>query len=92
MYYRARYYDPTLGRFVSADTILPRPRCRLRGRGHMIPLPELPVCQMMKSEVRIAVPPGATPQSLILNSQCSTLNPQLLTLPLPCRVARFLHV
>ena len=23
MYYRARYYDPTLGRFISADTIVP---------------------------------------------------------------------
>lgn len=25
-YYEARYYDPTLGRFISADTLVPRPR------------------------------------------------------------------
>lgn len=25
-YYEARYYDPTLGRFISADTIVPNPR------------------------------------------------------------------
>jgi RHS repeat-associated protein len=25
MYYRARYYDPTIGRFISADTIVPNP-------------------------------------------------------------------
>ena len=25
MYYQARYYDPTIGRFVSADTIVPQP-------------------------------------------------------------------
>ena len=25
MYYRARYYDPTLGRFISADAIVPEP-------------------------------------------------------------------
>ena len=25
-YYEARYYDPSLGRFISADTIVPRPR------------------------------------------------------------------
>jgi RHS repeat-associated protein len=25
MYYNARYYDPTIGRFISADTIIPDP-------------------------------------------------------------------
>jgi RHS repeat-associated protein len=25
MYYNARYYDPTIGRFISADTIIPNP-------------------------------------------------------------------